>query len=303
MTNPDPIPPAVAVPPQQIGERSVVGDSKAPHRSRTVIEAKARFFDIGFAEIWEYRELVYFMVWRDLKSRYKQTVLGVAWALIQPILTMLVFWVVFSLVARMPSGGIPYPLFAFIGIVPWTYFAQAVSRCSSGLVGNVNLISKVYFPRLIIPISAVITPAVDFLLSFLVMGVMLAFYGVMPTAAILALPFLFIVAVATAFGIGLWMSALHVKYRDVGHLIPFIIQIWMYASPVIYPMSIVPARYHALYSLNPMVGVIEGFRWALSGGTPPNLVAGAASLCGVAILVASGLVYFRYTEREMADVI
>lgn len=299
-TKQPPSPPAAESP---SGEEAGRWDPQAHPRPTTVIAPRTRLLDFGLPEIWEYRELVYFMVWRDLKSRYKQTVLGVAWALLQPILTVLVFWAVFSIVARVPSGNLPYPLFAFIALVPWTYFAGAVSRCSAGLVGNVNLISKVYFPRLIIPIAAVITPIIDFCLAFIILVILLAMYGVTPGVSILVLPFMLVVAVLTALGIGLWMSALHVKYRDVGHLIPFVVQLWMYASPVIYPMSLVPPRYQALYSLNPMVGVIEGFRWALSGGEPPNLAAGAASLAGVIIVLFTGLIFFRHTERVMADVI
>ncbi len=243
------------------------------------------------------------MVWRDVKNRYKQSVLGIGWAVLQPLLTMLVFWVIFSRFARVPSDGLPYPLFAFIGLLPWTYFSQAVARSSGGLVGNANLIGKVYFPRLIIPIAAAITPAIDFAVAFVVLISLMAWYGIVPGLAVLALPALILVAFAAALGIGIWLSALHVKYRDVAHLVPFVIQIWMYASPVIYPMTLVPERWRPLYSLNPMVGVIEGFRWALTGGNFPDPVATAVSIAVVAIVLISGLVYFRRTEREFADVI
>jgi lipopolysaccharide transport system permease protein len=268
-----------------------------------VIEPRARLFDLDLSTLWEYRELVYFMVWRDVKTRYKQTVLGVAWALLQPVLTMLVFWVVFSQFARVPSEGLPYPLFAFIGLLPWTYFSQAVARSSGGLVGNANLIGKVYFPRLIIPLAAALSPAVDLAVSFLVLIGLLLWYAIVPGPAVLALPLLAFIAFVTAFGVSLWLSALHVKYRDVGHVVPFLIQVWMYASPVIYPLSLVPERWRPLYSLNPMVGVVEGFRWALSGGPLPDLRAGAVSLSVVGLVLVSGLVYFRHTEREFADVI
>jgi lipopolysaccharide transport system permease protein len=268
-----------------------------------VVEPRGRFFDLDFRAVWEYRELVYFMVWRDVKSRYEQTVLGVGWALLQPVLTMVVFWVIFSQFARVPSDGLPYPLFAFIGLLPWTYFSQAVTRSSGGLVSNANLIGKVYFPRLIVPLAAAISPAIDFVLSFLMLVVLMVWYGVVPTPSILALPALIFVAFATAFGVGLWLSALHVKYRDVAHLVPFLVQIWMYASPVIYPMTLVPERWRGVYSLNPMVGVVTGFRWALTGGDAPDLRILAISLAVVAVLLGSGLVYFRCTEREFADVI
>jgi lipopolysaccharide transport system permease protein len=268
-----------------------------------IIAPRTRLLDLDLPALWEYRELVYFMVWRDVKTRYKQTVLGVAWALLQPLMTMAVFWMVFSYFARVPSDGVPYPLFAFVGLLPWTYFSQAVARSSGGLVGNSNLIGKVYFPRLIIPLAAAVTPAIDFLLSFVVLGALIAWYGVMPSLAILALPAFMIVAFGAAIGVGLWLSALHVKYRDVAHLVPFLIQIWMYASPVIYPVSLVPPQWRAVYSLNPMVAVIDGFRWALTGGARPDPTTTAISVLMVAVLVVSGLIYFRRTEREFADVI
>jgi lipopolysaccharide transport system permease protein len=272
-------------------------------RPTVVIEPRRKLIDLDLASLWEYRELVYFMVWRDVKSRYKQTVLGVAWAVVQPVLTMLVFWVVFSQFARMPSDSLPYPLFAFAGLLPWVYFSQAVARSSGGLVGNANLIGKVYFPRLIVPLAAALSPAVDFLLSFVVLGGLLVWYGMMPTTAILALPALTVLTLMAAIGVGLWLSALHVKYRDVAHLVPFLVQIWMYASPVIYPVTLVPERWMGVYSLNPMVGIIMGFRWALTGGEPPDLRMLSISVVTVGLLVATGLVYFRRTEREFADII
>lgn len=283
--------------------RAPVTRPDAPHGSAVVIAPRTGYFDLDFRSLWEYRELVYFMAWRDVKTRYKQTVLGVAWALLQPVLTMMVFWVIFSRFARVPSDGMPYPLFAFLGLLPWTYFSQAVARSGTGLVGNSNLIGKVYFPRLVIPLAAVITPAVDLLLSFVVLIPLMLWYGVVPSLTILTLPVFFLGAFATALGVGTWLSALNVKYRDVGHVIPFVVQIWMYAAPVIYPLSLVPERWQALYSLNPMVGVIVGFRWAIAGGEPPNLAAGLVSAVAVLALLVSGLVYFRRTEREFADVI
>jgi lipopolysaccharide transport system permease protein len=268
-----------------------------------VIEPRTRLFDLDVRSLWHYRELAYFMVWRDIKTRYKQTVLGVAWAILQPVLTMLVFWVVFSQFARVPSDGQPYPLFAFVGLLPWTYFSSAVARSGTGLVGNSNLIGKVYFPRLIIPLAAAMTPAVDFILSLGVLAGLMLWYGVVPTPALLAVVPLIVLTFVTALAMGTWLSALNVKYRDVGHLIPFLVQIWMYASPVIYPMSLVPERWQALYSLNPMVGLITGFRWALTGGEPPALLTGLISLAAVAVLLGTGLLYFRRAEREFADVI
>jgi homopolymeric O-antigen transport system permease protein len=279
------------------------GMPPSAERPTVIIESRNRLFSLDLAALWEYRELVYFMVWRDVKTRYKQSLLGVGWAVLQPVLTMLVFWVIFSQFARVPSDGVPYPLFAFIGLLPWTYFSQAVARSSGGLVGNANLIGKVYFPRLIIPIAAAVTPAIDFALSFIALIALMLWYGVMPTVAILTLPVLLLLAFATALGVGIWLSALHVKYRDVAHLVPFVIQIWMYASPVIYPLALVPETWRPFYGLNPMAGVISGFRWALTGGEAPGLLVSAVSLTVVAVVLLSGLVYFRRTEREFADVI
>jgi lipopolysaccharide transport system permease protein len=274
-----------------------------PSPPAVVIQARTGFFDLDLRAIWEYRELVYFMVWRDVKSRYKQTVLGVSWAVLQPALTMVVFWVIFSLFARVPSDNVPYPLFAFIGLVPWTYFSQAVARGANGLIGNSHLIGKVYFPRLIILLAAVFTPAIDFVLSLGLLAVLMVWYGVVPTFAALAIVPLFLLALAAALAAGTWLSALNAKYRDIGQLIPFLVQIWMYASPVIYPLSLVPERWQRVYSWNPMVGVITGFRWALVGGQPPDWVMLFVSCIGVALLLVSGLMYFRRTERELADVI
>ena len=272
-------------------------------RPTVVIEPRARFFALDLKSLWEYRELVYFMVWRDVKTRYKQSFLGVGWALLQPLLTMLVFWIIFSRFARVPSDGMPYPLFALTGLLPWMYFSQAVSRSSGGLVGNANLIGKVYFPRLIIPLSAALTPLIDLLFSFAILAALMIWYGAPPTGATLAVPAMVAVAFATALGVGMWLSALHVKYRDVAHVVPFVVQIWMYASPVIYPLTLVPERWRALYSVNPMVGVVEGFRWAFIGAHPPRLVPTTISCVVVVALLLSGLWYFRRTERQFADVI
>jgi lipopolysaccharide transport system permease protein len=268
-----------------------------------VIEPVAGSVGIDLKELWEYRELVYFMVWRDVKSKYKQSVLGVGWTIGQPVLTAAIFWVIFSQFARLPSDDVPYPLFAFIGLLPWSYFAAAVTRSSTVLVSNSGLVSKVYFPRLILPLAAALVPVIDCALSFVVLGGLMAWYDVMPNAAIVTLPLLLIVAFLTALGIGLWLSALHVKYRDVGVLVPFLIQIWMYASPVIYPLTMVPPRWRQIYSINPMVGVISGFRWALTGGERPDLQVGLISLAAVTLIALGGLWYFRHAEQEMADLI
>jgi lipopolysaccharide transport system permease protein len=253
--------------------------------------------------LWEFRELLYFMVWRDVKTRYKQTALGVGWVVLQPLLTTVIFTVVFAYFARMPSEGVPYPLFAFSALLPWSYFSQALSRSSIGLVSNANLISKVYFPRLILPLSAVVTPLVDFCLTFVVLLGLLAWYQAVPTLAIVLLPVFVLMALLAAVAVSLWLSALNVKYRDVGHLIPFLLQIWMYASPVVYPVSMVPERWRTLYGLNPMVTVVEGFRWSLLGTPPPDATLALVSSAAVLVLLAGGFMYFKATERTFADVI
>jgi lipopolysaccharide transport system permease protein len=271
-----------------------------------VIEPVGGFFDFDLRALWEHRELIYFMVWREVKSKYKQTVLGFGWTIVQPLLTTAIFWVIFSQFARVQSDGIPYPLFAFSGLLPWNYFSQAVSRSSSGLVGNANLVGKVYFPRLILPLSAVLVPIIDFLISLVVFIVLMLWYGMMPTAAMLALPLFMFVAFLTALGMGLWLSALHVKYRDIAVLVPFVVQVWMYASPVIYPLTMIPERWELLrrwYGLNPMVGVVSGVRWALTGGALPDARVAAISLIVVVAIFLSGLVYFRRAERQFADLI
>jgi lipopolysaccharide transport system permease protein len=253
--------------------------------------------------LWEFRELLYFMVWRDVKTRYKQTALGVGWAILQPLLTTVIFTVVFAYFARMPSQGVPYPLFAFAALLPWAYFSQALARSSVGLVSNANLISKVYFPRLILPLAAAATPLVDFCLTFVVLIGMLAWYHVVPTVAVVLLPLFVFMAFLAAVSVSLWLSALNVKYRDVGHLIPFLVQIWMYASPVVYPVSMVPERWRIIYGLNPMVTVVEGFRWSLLGTPPPDLTLAFISSAAMLVTLASGFVYFKATERTFADVI
>jgi lipopolysaccharide transport system permease protein len=268
-----------------------------------VIEPSRTLFKLDLQALWEYRELVYFMVWKDVKSRYKQTALGIAWAVLQPILTMLIFTVIFSYVARIRTHGISYPMFAFAALVPWTYFSQAVSRTGAGMVSTANLISKVYFPRLIIPLSTAATPMVDFALAFLVLLGMMLWFQHVPPAVVVLLPAFMLMAFLAAIGFGLWLSALNVRYRDVQHLIPFVVQTGMLASPVAYPVSLVPAQWQALYSLNPMVAVIEGFRWCLLGAPAPDLTMIALGLLTTTVLILGGLVYFNATEKTFADII
>lgn len=252
-------------------------------------------------ELWEYRELGYFLIWRDIKVRYKQTALGAAWAIIQPVSTMLVFSLFFGKLAKMPSDGIPYPVFSFAALVPWSFFAQGLGAASSSLVGSSNLIKKVYFPRLIFPITGVLSGIVDFTLSLLVLLVMMAYYGIMPSLNVLWLPLFLLLAAVSSLGVGLWLAALNVKYRDVRYILGFVIQIWMFATPIAYPSSLLSEPWRTLYGLNPMVGVVEGFRWALlDSTTAPGPIIAASSLAAMLTLV-SGAFYFRRMEKTFAD--
>ena len=258
-------------------------------------------FDLG--GVYRYRELLYFLVWRDVLVRYKQAAIGVAWVVLQPLLTMVVFTVIFGQFAKLPSDGLPYPIFSFTALLPWNYFAQAISRSGISLVSNANLISKIYFPRLIVPISGALGPLVDFAISFVILLGMMVWYGIAPTWGVLALPFFTLLAVVTAVAVSLYLSALNVKYRDVGHAIPFLVQFWMYASPVVYSVNIIPQKWRLLYSLNPMVGVIEGFRCALLGKERPDFAVMAVGVVVASVLLLGGLIYFKRTERFFADII
>jgi lipopolysaccharide transport system permease protein len=267
------------------------------------IEPSVGWASLKLGELWAYRELLYFLVWRDIKLRYKQTELGIAWALIQPFLTMVIFSLLFGKFAKMPSDGIPYPIFTFTGLVPWGFFANGLTQSSNSLVGNSNLITKVYFPRVMVPISAVLSGGLDSALAFMVLIGMLFYYGISFTAAIFYLPFFLLLALVTALGMGLWFSALNVKYRDVRFVVPFIVQIWMFATPVIYPSTLMPGRWRILYGLNPMVGVIEGFRWMLLGTrTQPTPVIAVSAGIAVAAF-AWGAFYFKRVEKTFADII
>jgi lipopolysaccharide transport system permease protein len=270
---------------------------------KVVIEPTRGFFDLGLKGVWEHVELLYFLVWRDVTVRYKQTAIGISWAVLQPLLTMILFTVIFGYLARIPSDGLPYPLFAYTALLPWMYFSEALTRGGGSLVSNSDLISKVYFPRLIIPLSAVLTPAVDFVLCFVILLGLMAWYGVTPTWHVVALPVFLLLAFMTALAVVLLLSPLHVRYRDVRYVIPFLAQFWMYASPVIYPVSLIPEQWRLLYSLNPMVGVIEGFRWALLGKQSPDFMVMAVSAAVVLLLLLCGVVSFRRMERTFADVV
>ena len=254
-------------------------------------------------ELWKYRELLYFLTWRDLKVHYKQTALGAAWAVIQPLFMMIVFSVFFGRLARVPSDGVPYPVFTFCALLPWQVFANALTASSNSLVSNQNLITKVYFPRLVVPISAVLGGLVDFAIAFVILIGMLVFYGIVPGWQIVALPAFILFAVMTALAVGLWLSALNVQYRDVRYTINFLIQFWLFATPVAYPSSIIPAQWRVLYGLNPMAGVVEGFRWCLlSQRESPSLLVLVSALV-VLVLLVGGLFYFRRMEQDFADVV
>jgi lipopolysaccharide transport system permease protein len=267
----------------------------------TRIEPPSGWFNLRLKELWDYRELLYFFVWRDVKIRYKQTAIGVLWVIVQPLLTMLVFTLFFGKLAKMPSMGLPYPVFYFAAVVPWAYFSNALLAATNVVVENQRVITKVFFPRLILPFSSVIAGLVDFAIGFTVLMIFTFAYGIRPTLATLLLPFFLLLAVLTALGVGLWLSALNALYRDVRYLMPFVIQFWMLASPVAYPSSMVPERYRWLYGLNPMAGVIDGFRWAVTGkGQAPSTVL-LASAVMVCIAVFGGLLFFNRMEVSIAD--
>jgi len=256
---------------------------------------------LSLRELWAYRDLLYFLTWRDVKIRYKQTFLGAAWAIIQPLLTMVIFSLFFGKLAKVPSDDLPYPIFAFAALIPWTFFANGLQLSAMSLAGNANMIKKVYFPRIIVPSAAVLSGFVDFLMAFVVLLGMMVFYGVLPTINILFLPPLLLLAFVTSLGVGLWLSAVNVHFRDVRYIVPFLVQSWMFATPIAYPSSLLPEFWRPFYALNPMVGVVEGFRWALLGtDTSPGLMVLASSVAAVTILI-SGAYYFRRMEKTFAD--
>ncbi len=268
-----------------------------------IVKSSKGWISLKLKELWEYRELLYFLTWRDIKVRYKQTVLGAAWAIIQPFFTMVIFSIFFGRLAKMPSDGIPYPIFAYAALVPWTFFANGLNQASNSLVGSANLIKKVYFPRLVVPISSVISGVVDFVLAFAVLLGMMLFYGILPTVNILWLPFFVLLIFVTALGVGFWLSALNVQFRDVRYTVPFLTQFWLFATPIAYPSSLLSEPWRTLYGINPMVGVVEGFRWALLGtDTAPGPIIIVSSLVALGLLVG-GAFYFRRMEKTFADVV
>ncbi len=274
----------------------------ASHARTIVIQPSSGWVAPRLREMWEYRELLYFLVWRDIKVRYKQTALGAAWAVIQPFFTMVVFSVFFGRLAKLPSDGVPYPVFTYCALVPWTYFATALTMSSNSLVDQARLITKVYFPRLLVPAASVVAGLVDLGIAAIVLVAMILYYGIAPTAAVVFLPAFVLLAAATALAVGLWLSALNVQYRDVRYTIPFLVQFWLFITPVAYSSSLVPERWRALYGLNPMTGVVEGFRWALLGRAEPPGAMLLVSALSVAVLLFGGLFYFRRMERRFADV-
>jgi len=283
-----------------VGVASPVEPDESPE---VLIEASEPLLALRLGDLWKYHELLFFLVWRDVKVRYKQTVLGAAWAILQPILAMLMFTVIFGRMAHMPSDNIPYPLFVYTALLPWQLFAFALTESSNSLVANQHLIRKVYFPRLIVPVAAVLVGLVDFSVSLLVLVGMMIWYHVrVAPTAVLFLPFL-VLAVITALSVGLWLSALNIKYRDVKHIVPFLTQVWMFATPVAYSASLVPAKWKLLYGLNPMTGVVEGFRWALLGSATGSGPMMPVSIAAVVFLLLTGLIYFRRVERSFADLV
>ncbi|MFN7918899.1 MAG: ABC transporter permease [Bryobacteraceae bacterium] len=280
-----------------------VSNAVAPPQPELVIEPGRSWIGPQLGELWEYRELVYFLTWREVKVRYKQTAIGVAWAVIQPLLTMLVFALFFGRLGKMPSDGVPYPVFSLAALVPWTLFSNGLSQSANSVVANGNLIKKVYFPRLAIPLSSILSGVVDFLVAFALLLAVMLYFGVAPTANAIFLPGFVLLAVVTSLGAGLWLSALNVEYRDVRYVIPFLTQFWMLATPIAYPSSLLPEPWKTLYGLNPMAGVVEGFRWSLLGiGTPPGGVVWVSAAVAAVSLI-TGVLYFRRLEHTFADVV
>lgn len=272
-------------------------------RNTFTVREPQKGISLRLKELYEYHELIYFLVWRDLKVRYKQTALGVAWAVLQPFLTMIVFTIFFGNLANVPSDGLPYPIFSFTALLPWQLFSNALTNASNSLVNNRDLITKVYFPRIILPFASIIAGLVDFLIAFLVLGGMMVYYDIVPSAAVIALPIFILLAMTTALAVSLWLSALNVQYRDIRHIVPFLTQIWLFVTPIAYPSSLVPEKWRFLYGLNPMAGVVEGFRWALLGKTTNNGPLLMVSSFMVICLLVGGLIYFRRMERTFADVV
>jgi lipopolysaccharide transport system permease protein len=293
---------------ENIREMNIVGPDVAVENHllsshRTVIEPSKRWFYLNLRGIWEYRELLLFLAWRDLKARYAQTTIGFAWAIVQPVAMMLLFTLVFGKFAKLPSDGVPYPLFAYAALLPWGYFSRSLDKSSFSVVAESNLISKVYFPRIIVPISAMLVGLVDFAIAFLLLQFLMAFYGVMPSWVVLFMPMFLLLTMLTSLAVSLWLAALFVRFRDIAAAMPLVTQLWMFGSPVVYSASLVPEQWKWLYNLNPMAGVIEGFRWTLLGTPPPGLDRIVVTVVFVSAILLLGMSYFNRVERKFADVI
>lgn len=283
-------------------ESSSLDRNEAPRS--VVIKPITGWTALNLKDLWIYRELVYFLTWRNLKVRYKQTALGAAWAILQPFLTMVVFSIFFGNLAKVPSDGVPYPIFSYTALLPWTLFAKALTDASHSLVQSSHMITKVYFPRLILPLASILSGLVDFALAFLVLFFMMLYYGIVPTAAVWTLPLFVLLAMITALGVGFWLSAMNVLYRDIGYVLPFLTQFWMTLTPIAYPASLLPEQWRLVYALNPMTGVVEGFRWALLGSTasaPTGMLAVSTTIS--IIVLITGLYYFKRMERRFADMV
>jgi lipopolysaccharide transport system permease protein len=273
------------------------------NKHRMVITPSTGWISLNIREVWAYRELLGLLAWRDVSVRYKQSIVGIGWAIIQPVMTMIIFTIIFGNFAKLPSDGIPYPVFTYCALLPWNYFARSLGDSSDSLVGSSHLITKVYFPRLILPISKVFAGLIDLSIAFIILIGLMVWYRIVPTAGILLLPVFIFVAMLAALGVGFWFTALNVLYRDVKFVVPFLVQFWMYASPVAYSTSIIPDKWKWIYGLNPMVGVVEGFRWALFGKTAPNISMFLISISIIFVMLITGLYYFKRMEKTFADII
>jgi len=293
---------AILEPSTSVNDASAVSSVPDSIHEPIIIEARKGWWHFNWRDLWDYRELLFFLVWRDIKVRYKQTLLGASWALIQPTLQLVVFTIIFGRLAGVNTNGIPYPLFNLAGLLPWQFFANTVAQAANSLVGSASIVRKVYFPRLAIPTASVLAGTVDFGLSFLILLALMFWYQWAPTPAVFLLPLFMLLGMITALGVGFWLSAINARYRDVRHATPFLIQLWLFATPVVYPSNLIEGHWQIVYALNPMVSVVEGFRWALLGTQPPSLLMFISVTTAVA-LFSSGLLYFQTVERKFADII
>ena len=280
---------------------AVRADAEAP--IVTLIAPQSRFPSLGLRELWTYRDLLFVLVWRDVSANYRQSVIGFGWAIVKPVVSMLIFTIIFGRVAKLSSDGVPYPVFCYAALLPWMYFSTCLTSVSNSVVKGSGLLTKVYFPRLVLPLSCVVIGMIDFAIQFLVLVLLMVWYGITPSLGILLLPASLLLCAATALAVGVWLTALNVKYRDIHHVVPFVAQAWMWLTPIVYSSSMIPAEWRTLYGLNPMVGVVESFRWALIGTTPPDWGMMACSIGVVVVLLTVGLYYFRRVERTFADII